>query len=66
MVQLQTLLTKTFSMRRKTIRNALKGFITAQGLEEIGLDPMLRPENLDLKDYLNILAHFESRACTTS
>ena len=66
MVQLQTLLTKTFSMRRKTIRNALKGFITAQGLEEIGLDPMLRPENLDLKDYLNILAHFESRASTTS
>jgi 16S rRNA (adenine1518-N6/adenine1519-N6)-dimethyltransferase len=64
MERLQTLLTKTFSMRRKTIRNALKGFITAQGLEEIGLDPMLRPENLDLKDYLNILSHFESKAST--
>ncbi|MDG1206980.1 MAG: 16S rRNA (adenine(1518)-N(6)/adenine(1519)-N(6))-dimethyltransferase RsmA, partial [Pseudomonadales bacterium] len=66
MERLQTLLTKTFSMRRKTIRNALKGFITAQGLEEIGLDPMLRPENLDLKDYLNILSHFESKASTAT
>lgn len=65
MVQLQTMLTNAFSMRRKTIRNALRGFISEQGLEEIGLNPKLRPENLDLKDYLKVLAHFEAKGTET-
>lgn len=52
---LQKVLTQAFSMRRKTIRNALKGFLTGDDIESLGLDPKLRPENLTLDDYLSVL-----------
>jgi 16S rRNA (adenine1518-N6/adenine1519-N6)-dimethyltransferase len=52
---LQEVLIQAFSMRRKTIRNALKGFLTAEDIESLGLDPKLRPENLSLDDYLSVL-----------
>lgn len=35
-----------FNQRRKTIRNSLKDFVDAEKLEEIGLSPTLRAENL--------------------
>lgn len=42
---------RAFSQRRKTIRNALKSVISEADMQSLGLDPQLRPENLDLEDY---------------
>lgn len=38
--------TAAFSMRRKTLRNALAGVIDAAALQSLGIDPGLRPENV--------------------
>ncbi|HEY7379073.1 MAG TPA: 16S rRNA (adenine(1518)-N(6)/adenine(1519)-N(6))-dimethyltransferase RsmA [Steroidobacteraceae bacterium] len=35
-----------FSQRRKTLRNALHGVIDAERLQQLGIDPALRPERL--------------------
>jgi len=48
------ILIQAFSMRRKTIRNALKGYVTAEDIIALGLDPRARPENLSLSDYIAI------------
>lgn len=49
---LENILIQAFSMRRKTIRNALRKFLTADELESLHLNPQLRPENLTIDDYL--------------
>lgn len=43
-----------FSMRRKTLRNALAGAIDVSTLGSLGIDPGLRPENLSVADYARI------------
>jgi 16S rRNA (adenine1518-N6/adenine1519-N6)-dimethyltransferase len=43
---LRSLVTTAFSMRRKTLRNGLKTLLSAQQIEECGIDPQLRPETL--------------------
>ncbi|MGD9108541.1 MAG: 16S rRNA (adenine(1518)-N(6)/adenine(1519)-N(6))-dimethyltransferase RsmA [Gammaproteobacteria bacterium] len=43
-----------FNQRRKTLRNALKSIITAEGLEKLGIDAKLRPEQLSVADYVKI------------
>jgi 16S rRNA (adenine1518-N6/adenine1519-N6)-dimethyltransferase len=43
-----------FSMRRKTLRNALAGAIDVSVLERLGIDAGLRPENLSVADYARI------------
>jgi 16S rRNA (adenine1518-N6/adenine1519-N6)-dimethyltransferase len=43
---LKTLVSAAFSHRRKTLRNGLKGFLSAQEIESCGIDPALRPEVL--------------------
>ena len=40
------LVSQAFSMRRKTLRNALKGLITAAEIEQAGIDPQARPETV--------------------
>jgi len=44
-----------FSQRRKTLRNALKGRLTAAQIEACGLDPGARPEALEPRAF-NALA----------
>ncbi|HOB62184.1 MAG TPA: 16S rRNA (adenine(1518)-N(6)/adenine(1519)-N(6))-dimethyltransferase RsmA [Candidatus Competibacteraceae bacterium] len=39
---------RAFSQRRKTLRNALRGLLTADQIEAAGVDPGARPETLDL------------------
>ena len=46
--------TKAFSQRRKTVRNALSDFATAEELSALGIDPRLRPENLSLADFVRV------------
>jgi 16S rRNA (adenine1518-N6/adenine1519-N6)-dimethyltransferase len=42
---------RAFSQRRKTLRNALKGWVTPATMETLAIDPMRRPETLDLGEY---------------
>lgn len=43
-----------FNQRRKTIRNCFRNFITAEQLEQLGIDPNLRPENLSLAQFVTV------------
>ncbi|GLS25624.1 16S rRNA (adenine(1518)-N(6)/adenine(1519)-N(6))-dimethyltransferase RsmA [Marinibactrum halimedae] len=43
-----------FQQRRKTLRNALKGIVTSEQCEQLGIDASVRPEMLSLRDYVAI------------
>ena len=43
-----------FSMRRKTLRNALASVVEVTTLDALGIDAGLRPENLSVADYARI------------
>jgi 16S rRNA (adenine1518-N6/adenine1519-N6)-dimethyltransferase len=51
---LKPLLHQAFSTRRKTLANNLKPMISASKLEELGLDPVRRPETLSVEEYLKL------------
>ena len=46
-----------FSTRRKTLRNALKSHLTDPDFATLGIDPILRAENLGVADYVRIANH---------
>jgi len=46
--------TRAFSHRRKTLRNALLGWVAEADLEQAGIDPGLRAENLSVAQYIAI------------
>lgn len=56
-VVLGRLVNEAFTQRRKTIRNALRNFLSEQDIASLGLDPKLRPENLTVADYVNCANH---------
>lgn len=43
-----------FAQRRKTIRNNLKGLVSAEQILELGFDPAKRAENLSVQDFVKI------------
>lgn len=45
------LVTRAFSQRRKTLRNALRGWLAAEEITSLGINPIRRPETLTLTDY---------------
>ncbi len=45
---------KAFAMRRKTISNALKGLISIEQLNDLGINLMLRPEQISLENYVRM------------
>jgi len=51
---LQAVVRTAFNARRKTLRKALGGMISAGQLQSLGIDDGLRPENLSLADYVRI------------
>ncbi|MEP4888985.1 MAG: 16S rRNA (adenine(1518)-N(6)/adenine(1519)-N(6))-dimethyltransferase RsmA [Aliiglaciecola sp.] len=51
---------QAFNQRRKTIRNSLKKLIEEKQLEDLGINPELRAENLSLADFA-IVANFLSQ-----
>lgn len=55
--KLQAVVSKAFSLRRKVIKNSLAGMFTEAQLEECGIDPSLRPEELSVEEYVS-LANF--------
>ena len=58
---LRTLVTAAFSHRRKTLRNGLKGLLTAQQIEACGIDPQLRPETLTPAQFGLLAAHYSKK-----
>ena len=49
--QLERLVTRAFSQRRKTLRNTLKGLLDAAQIEAAGIDPARRAETLSLDEF---------------
>lgn len=47
----EKLISKSFSMRRKTIANNLKPIISSSELSQIGIDPTRRPEQISIYEY---------------
>lgn len=50
--QFASLVSHVFSQRRKTLRNTLKGRLDPQGFAQAQVDPMARPENLSLAQFV--------------
>jgi 16S rRNA (adenine1518-N6/adenine1519-N6)-dimethyltransferase len=48
---LSRLVAQAFSQRRKTLRNSLKGLLAEERIRAAGIDPALRPEQLDLAGF---------------
>lgn len=46
--------TRAFTRRRKTLRNALSGLVSEKTLASLDIDPGLRPENLSVADFVKI------------
>ncbi len=40
-----------FSQRRKTLRNSLKGLVSAEAMTALGIDPVRRAETLSLQEF---------------
>ncbi len=55
------LLITAFSKRRKTIRNALGTYLTTGELEQLGIDPRLRPENIEPNAYFRCANYLSNR-----
>lgn len=52
--QLGMVVTAAFSQRRKTLRNALKGYFRAADFERLGLDGGLRAQDLSVADFVRL------------
>jgi 16S rRNA (adenine1518-N6/adenine1519-N6)-dimethyltransferase len=59
---LENVVRTSFSMRRKTLRNNLKGIVEAQELENLGINPTRRPETLSLVEFISIADHLHSES----
>jgi len=60
LIALEKFLAKVFSQRRKTIRNAMKGYLSEAEIRSLDLDPGLRPENLTVSDYIRCIQAVQS------
>lgn len=56
----QKIVKKAFSMRRKTLKNNLKGVLVDQDYQALNLDPSIRAEQLSLEEFIKI-AQFVSK-----
>ena len=58
---LERLVKQAFSQRRKTLKNNLKGMVSAESLEAMGIDGQRRPETLSIAEYVR-LSHILSKS----
>jgi 16S rRNA (adenine1518-N6/adenine1519-N6)-dimethyltransferase len=63
---LSSLVAAAFSLRRKTLRNALKAHATEKDLHTLDIDPGLRPENIAISDWVALANHLASKNSPTS
>ena len=52
--QFSKLVNHAFTQRRKTLRNILKGQLSAEQIEALGIEPTIRPERLSLEDFTKL------------
>jgi len=52
--RLQQVVAQAFSQRRKTLRNSLKSWFSAEQLQALSIDPGQRPEQLDLAAFIKL------------
>jgi len=52
--RLQQVVAQAFSQRRKTLRNSLKSWFSAEQLQALSIDPRQRPEQLDLAAFIKL------------
>ena len=57
---LSSIVSQSFSMRRKTLRNNLKKILSADQIESLNIDSSLRAEMLNVEDFVK-LSNFASR-----
>jgi 16S rRNA (adenine1518-N6/adenine1519-N6)-dimethyltransferase len=57
---LSMLVTRAFSQRRKTVRNALKTVINDELLTLAGIDPSARPEQIPIDNWVQLANAFAS------
>ncbi|SFC14735.1 16S rRNA (adenine1518-N6/adenine1519-N6)-dimethyltransferase [Marinospirillum celere] len=57
------LVRQAFAQRRKTLRNNLKGLLTGEQLESLGIDPQRRPETLKVSEFV-ALSNFQQQLAT--
>ena len=50
----EDLVRQSFSQRRKTLKNTLKGLCTTEQMLAAGVDPGKRPQQLDISDYIRL------------
>ncbi|WP_413285267.1 16S rRNA (adenine(1518)-N(6)/adenine(1519)-N(6))-dimethyltransferase RsmA [Vibrio sp. MA40-2] len=51
---LETVCKTGFNQRRKTVRNCYRGLLDIEILEQLGVNPGMRPENLTLKQFVDM------------
>ncbi len=56
------LVRQAFAQRRKTLRNTLRGLLSAEQMQQLGIDPSLRAESLSVEQF----ARLANAACKTS
>ena len=54
------LVARAFTMRRKTLRNSLRGYLSLEQIEAAGIDPSTRPEQLSLEDFTRLAACYDA------
>jgi 16S rRNA (adenine1518-N6/adenine1519-N6)-dimethyltransferase len=55
------LVTQAFSQRRKTLRNSLRSLLTRTDIENAGIAPTARPEQLDLREFLRLARQLQPK-----
>ncbi|WP_133139530.1 16S rRNA (adenine(1518)-N(6)/adenine(1519)-N(6))-dimethyltransferase RsmA [Legionella genomosp. 1] len=58
-IRFQNLVAQAFSMRRKTLANNLKPLLSANEIINLGIDPSRRPEQISIREYIDISKHLE-------
>jgi len=58
----QKVVRQAFNMRRKTLRNSLRGILEDSQIESAGIDPGLRPEALGLEEFAALSRLLNHRA----
>jgi 16S rRNA (adenine1518-N6/adenine1519-N6)-dimethyltransferase len=61
MAVFERLVSQAFSMRRKTLRNCLRGMLDAEMIESAGIDPGARPETLSLAQFAGLCEILEGK-----
>lgn len=51
---LETVVREAFNQRRKTLNNSLKALIQGKDLQQMGIDPNQRAENVSVSDYVKL------------